>query len=242
MSRQETRRSAAENQRETRQKVAVHETSLEQTGDEARTPAAILAGAQKALEHYACSCEKDQCAMSIDEDGIPVDETLCGRKAADALAALAHSALPLSKVLTPGMRDAGVEAAKPITVGPACVGRIYAAMTAASAPAVSEPGERLDGALLAVAVERRRQIEAENFDASHDDMATRGQLAGAAACYALNTIDHWAKDKGIAEFWPWEKVWWKPKDRRHDLIRAAALLIAEIERLDRIEVASGDAG
>jgi hypothetical protein len=28
-------------------------------------------------------------------------------------------------------------------------------------------------------------------------------------------------------------MWWKPKDRRRDLVRAAALIIAEIERLDR---------
>jgi hypothetical protein len=33
--------------------------------------------------------------------------------------------------------------------------------------------------------------------------------------------------------WPWLSKWWKPKDRRRDLVRAAALVIAEIERLDR---------
>jgi len=30
----------------------------------------------------------------------------------------------------------------------------------------------------------------------------------------------------------WAREWWKPKDRRRDLIRAAALIVAEIERLD----------
>lgn len=35
--------------------------------------------------------------------------------------------------------------------------------------------------------------------------------------------------------WPWDREWWKPKDRRRNLVRAAALLIAEIERLDRAE-------
>lgn len=35
--------------------------------------------------------------------------------------------------------------------------------------------------------------------------------------------------------WPrsWSRAWWKPKNPRRDLVRAAALLIAEIERLDR---------
>jgi hypothetical protein len=35
------------------------------------------------------------------------------------------------------------------------------------------------------------------------------------------------------DLWPWHDDWWKPKDRRRDLIRAAALIVAEIERLDR---------
>jgi len=33
--------------------------------------------------------------------------------------------------------------------------------------------------------------------------------------------------------WPWNMVWWKPKNYRRDLVKAAALLVAEIERLDR---------
>jgi hypothetical protein len=37
----------------------------------------------------------------------------------------------------------------------------------------------------------------------------------------------------------WDRDSWKPKDRRRNLVRAAALLIAEIERLDRRET-SGD--
>ncbi len=33
--------------------------------------------------------------------------------------------------------------------------------------------------------------------------------------------------------WPFADTFWKPKSPRQDLVRAAALLIAEIERLDR---------
>lgn len=97
------------------------------------------------------------------------------------------------------------------------------------------PGNVAFGRALAdIAAERTRQAEVETFDASHDDMATRGQLAAAAACYALNGVEHWAKDQGIKEFWPWAVTWWKPKDRRLDLVKAAALIVAEIERLDRL--------
>ena len=38
---------------------------------------------------------------------------------------------------------------------------------------------------------------------------------------------------GIMDIPWWSKDWWKPKDKRRDLIRAAALIVAEIERLDR---------
>lgn len=45
----------------------------------------------------------------------------------------------------------------------------------------------------------------------------------------------------VAKHWPlsWAKSWLKPKDRRRDLIRAAALIIAEIERLDRAALTKG---
>jgi hypothetical protein len=37
----------------------------------------------------------------------------------------------------------------------------------------------------AIAAERRRQIEAEGWSAAHDDQHVNGELAGAAAAYAL---------------------------------------------------------
>jgi len=33
--------------------------------------------------------------------------------------------------------------------------------------------------------------------------------------------------------WPWDSRGGSPKTRRHDLIRAGALIVAEIERIDR---------
>jgi len=38
-------------------------------------------------------------------------------------------------------------------------------------------------------------------------------------------------------FWPWHDGF-KPKGKRADLVRAAAFIIAEIEKLDRTTVAS----
>lgn len=102
-----------------------------------------------------------------------------------------------------------------------------------------------------IAAERRRQIEVEGFTSEHDDEHQRGEIAAAAAAYAeMATADRDYEDGWIVypdgirsitvtppSIWRWEWKWWKPKNRRADLIRAGALIVAEIERLDRIETA-----
>ena len=82
-----------------------------------------------------------------------------------------------------------------------------------------------------VLAERRRQVESEGWTAGHDDTHSEGQLAEAAACYALNAARN--RQANFMGWWPWSRDWWKPKGQRRDLVRAAALLVAEIERLDR---------
>lgn len=83
-----------------------------------------------------------------------------------------------------------------------------------------------------IAAERRRQVEVEGWTASHDDWHDKGEMALAGACYAHPNLKMlWPAD--VPKEWPWEDKWWKPKGRRRDLIRAAALIVAEVERLDR---------
>jgi hypothetical protein len=94
-------------------------------------------------------------------------------------------------------------------------------------------------AVVSVIAERVRQQAVEGFSTAHDDGHAHGELAEAAACYAAFGAANDAKRKALATVcpagaWPWAPRWWKPKDRRSDLVRAAALLIAEIERLDRL--------
>lgn len=90
-----------------------------------------------------------------------------------------------------------------------------------------------------VAAERRRQIGSEFWDLDHDDRHVEGELARAAAAYALAStgIVRLAYNPELAETvpqdWPWSSLYWKPSDRRRMLIKAAALLVAEVERLDR---------
>ena len=93
-----------------------------------------------------------------------------------------------------------------------------------------------------VAAERRRQLTTEGWTAEHDDGHVNGELAMAAACFAVD--DHlfraevrpstgYAAATSYVPLWPWDDAWWKPMDRRQNLILAAALIVAEIERLDR---------
>ena len=99
-------------------------------------------------------------------------------------------------------------------------------------------------ALEDIAAERQRHFDVEGWTPEHDDEHKRGELAGAAACYILNnlSIDNtWLQSsvkQMVRELWPWAKSWWKPKDKRSDLVRAGSLIVAEIERLDRAALKS----
>ncbi len=79
-----------------------------------------------------------------------------------------------------------------------------------------------------VLAERQRQISAEGWTPEHDDGYGTEELAFAAACYC--TAD---EDEAPPSVWPWHISWWKPTTRRRNLVKAGALILAEIERLDR---------
>ncbi|HGP0220993.1 TPA: hypothetical protein ACLEW1_006125 [Pseudomonas aeruginosa] len=104
------------------------------------------------------------------------------------------------------------------------------------------PGKSVPQAWLDVQAERRRQIEAEGWTPEHDDAHSHGQMARAAACYALAGSS--APNDGTAALlvslaWPWDEQWWKPSTARRDMVKACALALAEIERLDRAAASQG---
>jgi hypothetical protein len=103
-----------------------------------------------------------------------------------------------------------------------------------------------------VLAERQRQIDTEGWTQEHDDAHTDGSLARAAAAYCLcaegppapgvpsefHSSRPW--DFNILRaIWPRSWNWPAPKDRRRNLVRAAALILAEIERLDRVSATAG---
>jgi hypothetical protein len=89
-----------------------------------------------------------------------------------------------------------------------------------------------------IADERKRQIEVEGWTAEHDSEHKDGQLANAAAYYAMTDetisfIDNdWGNDMHL-HIWPFDLKWLKrnPNDRVQELVKAGALIAAEIDRL-----------
>lgn len=88
-----------------------------------------------------------------------------------------------------------------------------------------------------VAAERQRQIDQEGYRELHDDSHDLGQMANAAACYAMDPEDREFMEPnfGVPGFWPWHSEDWKPTphDRVRELVKAGALIAAEIDRLGR---------
>lgn len=114
-------------------------------------------------------------------------------------------------------------------------------------------GPETAGVVLEVARERNRQITDETNTTDHDDCHHAGVLAAAGACYAVSAevelnpygvfsdgeipdddepLQGPSMDE-ILKAWPFHESWFKTTTPRRDLIKAAALIVAEIERIDR---------
>lgn len=96
-----------------------------------------------------------------------------------------------------------------------------------------------------IAAERVRQVESEGWTPEHDDEHDNGDLALAASGYAW---PKWFSDPRITEPTNWPHSWDYKSDTRRlqgrgkqyrasrirDLVKAGALIAAEIDRLQRI--------
>jgi hypothetical protein len=79
--------------------------------------------------------------------------------------------------------------------------------------------------------ERERQINAEGYDSAHDDAHDRGELAIQAAELCVDGTDAQLDTSLTMPCWG---VTEKHRgNRRRQLVIAAALMVAEIERIDR---------
>ncbi|EHJ3657099.1 hypothetical protein J9T75_002291 [Salmonella enterica] len=78
-----------------------------------------------------------------------------------------------------------------------------------------------------VLAERHRQITVKGWTPEHDDTYIGFELAAAAISYIepMEAENYWPAD--------WHDDYFRPSGYRRNLVKAAALLLAEIERLDR---------
>jgi hypothetical protein len=85
-------------------------------------------------------------------------------------------------------------------------------------------------ALADIANERLRQIEQEDWTPAHDDQHKAGEMARAAAAYAMAPHTPSRVASVRPSFWPWGQEWWNPKSTHRNQVRAGALLVAELAR------------
>ncbi|HIB1367992.1 TPA: hypothetical protein ACWV4M_004377 [Salmonella enterica subsp. enterica serovar Muenchen] len=79
-----------------------------------------------------------------------------------------------------------------------------------------------------VLAERQRQIAVKGWTPEHDDTYIDCELAAAAIGYIepMEAENYWPAD--------WHDDSFRPSDYRRNLVKATALLLAELERLDRL--------
>lgn len=83
-----------------------------------------------------------------------------------------------------------------------------------------------------IGAERARQIQAEGYTPAHDHDHEDGSLAMAAAVYAEKSTDFNGKRFPRLVGWPWRDEDFKPTTRLACLVKAGALIAAEIDRLE----------
>lgn len=90
---------------------------------------------------------------------------------------------------------------------------------------LNNSGTAASAALAEVLAERERQITEEGFSAAKDDRHTRGELTRAATAYLTGEDSDWPAK--------WDKDLFKPTCYTRNIVIAAALLLAELERINR---------
>lgn len=93
--------------------------------------------------------------------------------------------------------------------------------------------------------ERLRQMAMEGYSPDHDDSHDNGELRDAAWSYLdfLRVTHLCGEVIGIPAQWPWETESFKcdPENPVRALVKAGALIAAEIDRLERLAATESDA-
>lgn len=90
--------------------------------------------------------------------------------------------------------------------------------------------------LVLALTERKRQVEVLKITAAHDDTHYQGELAAAAACYAISdpyALGYEAKSRLWPQGWDFHS-----EGPERNIVKAIALLMAEYERIQRLPSAA----
>lgn len=147
-----------------------------------------------------------------------------------------HGQVPASSAVLKAIREANMQLVRTGDNAFMLVPyKVATAQAAESVPAMSDAARDL-------LAERARQVQEEGWTPEHDDEHSCGEMAEAAACYAASArVPTSTKRRQCPGYWPWAAKWWKPSDQRRDLIKAGALILAELERIDRATRKQGGA-
>lgn len=89
----------------------------------------------------------------------------------------------------------------------------------------------------AIKRERQRQVIGEGYDDKHDEQHDPKMFLEAAVSYLLSAL---GRKGDSASEWPFEKEFYKPKDFKRDVERAAALAAAGLDLFYKLEVKKKD--
>ena len=96
-----------------------------------------------------------------------------------------------------------------------------------------------------IAQERHRQIDIEGWTPEHDDEHGMAELGLAALSY-VSVAASQVRMKGMCvkerlpTYWPWKGFWKPSPDPVRNLVKAGALIAAEIDRIQRSKEPKGD--
>lgn len=126
------------------------------------------------------------------------------------------------------------------------------ASTSSRTAATHESQSEQSSGVELIAAERARQMQQEGWTPAHDDDHGDNELLRGAACYVWaarqaalplgERMSFWdvtyPDQRGTRAWpvpsWPWEACWWKPTtDSVRNLVKAGALIAAEIDRMQR---------
>lgn len=92
-------------------------------------------------------------------------------------------------------------------------------------------------AMRAVMMERLEQVERHGYTAAHDDMHDNGDLARGGLAYVMSGLAIAIEDPDLedaaANQWPFSRELLRPTDDFTSYVKAAAMLIAEADRIHR---------